>query len=87
MCDLEWFSQIQSHTTVFITDIALLAFTHLVLTVHVPFCEYRPITSSHGPIGTTDFCLDHMINHRYLYVIGFAKTGPNRTRTEIQFTA
>ena len=40
-----------------------------------------------GPIETKDFCLDHVINHRYLYVTGFVKTGPNRTRTEIQFTA
>ena len=40
-----------------------------------------------GLIETIDFCLDHVINHRYLYVTGFAKTGPNGTRTEIRFTA
>ena len=40
-----------------------------------------------GSIKTIDFCLDHMINHRYLYVTGFAKTDPNGTGTEIQFTA
>ena len=40
-----------------------------------------------GLIGIIDFHLDPMINHRYLYVTGFAKTDPNGTRTEIQITA
>ena len=40
-----------------------------------------------GLIGILDFCLDHVINLRYLYVTGFTKTVPNGTKTKIQIKA
>ena len=38
-------------------------------------------------IGALDFSLDHVVNHRYLYVTEFAKTISVGTRTEIQIKA
>ena len=83
MCDLERFSQIQSHITTYHIAMALLASAHLVLTCHDYIFNCRPPTSIYDPTRANTFSLDHVIS-RGLFICDWICKNRSKSVTTIE---